>query len=453
MFQNHDPVTGRVIQSLPPHDGPEIVARLDALASAQRDWSRLPLPERARHLKRLAETLRTRKRPLAETMTREMGKPLKQALGEVEKSAWVCEHYAAHAARYLAPRTVAAKADESVVIPRPLGGVLAIMPWNFPVWQVLRFAAPALMAGNAVVVKHAPCTLKTSAAIIDAARAAGLPPGLFTDLRVGVDGVPELIGHPAIKAVTVTGSERAGRAVAAEAGRHLKKTVLELGGSDPFIVLEDADLERAVAVGVASRCLNNGQSCIAAKRFIVVEAVADAFVEMLSDAMAAQEIGDPMHSSTDIGPLAREDLRDELARQVDASVAAGAVLRVGGHAPDRPGWFYLPTVLDHVPDGCPASEQELFGPVAAVFRVADVDAAIRRANQTAYGLSASLWTADRDHARLLADQLASGAVFVNDMSYSDPRLPFGGTGLSGYGRELGEAGILEFVNLQTRCYA
>jgi succinate-semialdehyde dehydrogenase/glutarate-semialdehyde dehydrogenase len=270
---------------------------------------------------------------------------------------------------------------------------------------------------------------------------------------VGVERVPALIAHPAISAVTVTGSERAGRAVAAEAGRHLKKTVLELGGSDPFIVLADADIERAVAVGTASRCLNNGQSCIAAKRFIVVDAVADAFVDRLTAAMAALRVGDPTAPDTDIGPLARADLRDELSRQVTRSVAAGAIVRTGGAVPDGPGWFYPPTVLDHVPDGCAAADEELFGPVAAVFRVRDADAAIERANRTAYGLSASLWTADRARARRLADQLRAGAVFVNDMSYSDPRLPFGGTGRSGYGRELGEAGILEFVNLQTRCYA
>lgn len=453
MLENHDPITGAVIESLPAHDDATVAARLDGLTEAQARWAALPLLERSDHLRRLASALRQRSETLARTMTREMGKPIGQAAAEVEKSAWVCEHYADHGARYLASRKVDARADESIVVPRPLGAVLAIMPWNFPVWQVLRFAAPALMAGNAVLVKHAPCTLRTSAAILDAAEAAGLPPGLFTEVRVGVERVPALIAHPAISAVTVTGSERAGRAVAAEAGRHLKKTVLELGGSDPFIVLADADIERAVAVGTASRCLNNGQSCIAAKRFIVVDAVADAFVDRLTAAMAALRVGDPTAPDTDIGPLARADLRDELSRQVTRSVAAGAIVRTGGAVPDGPGWFYPPTVLDHVPDGCAAADEELFGPVAAVFRVRDADAAIERANRTAYGLSASLWTADRARARRLADQLRAGAVFVNDMSYSDPRLPFGGTGRSGYGRELGEAGILEFVNLQTRCYA
>jgi succinate-semialdehyde dehydrogenase/glutarate-semialdehyde dehydrogenase len=453
VFENHDPLTGLRRDSLPPHAPAAVAEKLEALGRAQADWAGQPLAVRARHLRALADALRARKASLAEMMTREMGKPLAQATAEVEKSAWVCEHYAEHAAAYLAPTPVAAKADESLVVPRPLGGVLAIMPWNFPVWQVLRFAAPALMAGNGVLVKHAPVTMGTSAAIIEAADAAGLPAGLFADVRVDVDAVPGLIGHPAIAAVTVTGSERAGRAVAAEAGRHLKKTVLELGGSDPFIVLEDADLDRAVTVGVASRCLNNGQSCIAAKRFIVVDAVADAFVDRLVAAMAGQRVGDPMDPATQLGPLARADLRDLLARQVAASVAAGAVVRTGGSAPEGAGWFYTPTVLDRVPDGCPAADEELFGPVAAVFRVPDADAAIARANRTAYGLSASLWTGDRERARALADRIRAGAVFVNDMSYSDPRLPFGGTGLSGYGRELGAAGILEFVNLQTRCFA
>jgi succinate-semialdehyde dehydrogenase / glutarate-semialdehyde dehydrogenase len=453
VFENHDPVTGASRESLAPHTPAQVAARLEALAEAQEAWARVPLVDRAGHLRALASALRDRKDTLARTMTREMGKPLAQSEGEVEKSAWVCEHYADEAGAYLASRIIEAKADESVIVPRPLGGVLAIMPWNFPVWQVLRFAAPALMAGNAVLVKHAPSTMATSDAIVAAARAAGLPAGLFEDVRVPVEGVPELIAHPAIAAVTVTGSERAGRAVAAEAGRHLKKTVLELGGSDPFIVLEDADLAKAVQAGTASRCLNNGQSCIAAKRFIVVDAVADEFVRRLTQAMAAQQVGDPMASGTQVGPLAREDLRDQLARQVADSVAAGAVVCTGGHAPARAGWFYTPTVLDAVPDGCPAADEELFGPVAAVFRVPDEDAAIARANRTAYGLSASLWTADRARARRLADRIQAGAVFVNDMSYSDPRLPFGGTRLSGYGRELGAAGILEFVNLQTRCFA
>ena len=386
-------------------------------------------------------------------MTEEMGKPLQQAEAEVDKCGWVCEHYAQHAASYLADIEVEAKADRSVVVSRPLGGVFAVMPWNFPLWQVLRFAAPALMAGNAVLVKHAPLTMETSAALMDAARAAGIPSGVLDDIRIHESVVPEVIRHPAIAAVTVTGSERAGRAVASIAGAQLKKSVLELGGSDPFIVLSDADIERAVAVGVASRCLNNGQSCIAAKRFIVEAPIADEFVSRLTAAMAAKKMGDPALRDVDIGPLARRDLRDELARQVDETVLAGAQLRTGGSVPAAPGWFYPPTVLDDVPLDSPAAEEELFGPVAAVFRVSDVQQAIEVANRSAYGLSASVWTADRRKAAEIADRLNVGAVFVNDMSYSDPRLPFGGVGLSGYGRELGAAGISEFVNLQTRCFA
>lgn len=452
IFMNHDPVTGAPRESASPHTVTEVRAMLAGLQAAQPSWAAATMDHRAHRLGALAEALRTSRRMLARTMTAEMGKPIVEAEAEVEKSAWVCEHYAAHAATYLAPERIDAKADETLIIARPLGGVLAIMPWNFPVWQVLRFAAPALMAGNAVVVKHAPATMKTSAAIVAAARQAGIPAGVFDEVRVPVDSVPALIAHPAISAVTVTGSDRAGRAVAAEAGRHLKKTVLELGGSDPFIVLEDADLEQAAAVGAASRCLNSGQSCIAAKRFVVVDAVADAFVDRLVRAMSVRRMGDPMDRSTQVGPLARADLRELLAAQVEASTAAGAVLRLGGEIPDRPGWFYPPTVLDHVPDACPAADEELFGPVAAVFRVADEQAAIARANRTAYGLSASLWTTDRERARQIADGIDAGAVFVNSMSYSDPRVPFGGVGLSGYGRELGRAGILEFVNLQTRCF-
>ena len=452
VFENHDPVTGAPRESPSPHSAADVRAMLASLQTAQPAWAAAPMAHRAERLGALANALRSNRQMLARTMTAEMGKPIVEAEAEVEKSAWVCEHYAAHAAAYLAPERVEAKAAETVIVTRPLGGVLAIMPWNFPVWQVLRFAAPALMAGNAVLVKHAPATMKTSAAIVAVSRQAGIPAGVFDEVRVPVDAVPTLIAHPAISAVTLTGSDRAGRAVAAEAGRHLKKTVLELGGSDPFIVLEDADLDHAASIGAASRCLNSGQSCIAAKRFIVVDAVAEAFVERLVRAMRARQMGDPMERSTQVGPLARADLRELLASQVDASIAAGAVVRLGGEIPDRAGWFYPPTVLDRVPDACPAADEELFGPVAAVFRVANAQAAIARANRTAYGLSASLWTADRERARQIADEIRSGAVFINNMSYSDPRVPFGGIGLSGYGRELGRAGILEFVNLQTRCF-
>jgi succinate-semialdehyde dehydrogenase/glutarate-semialdehyde dehydrogenase len=448
-----DPTTGRLLERWALHDAAEVRRRLDASVDAQAAWASTPSAERATHLRRLAAVLRERKGALAARMTAEMGKPIVQAEGEVEKCAWVCEHYADHAATYLAPVEVAAKAARSVVVPRPLGGVLAIMPWNFPLWQVLRFSAPALMAGNAVLMKHAPSTPGCAADIEAACRAAGLPEGLLQDLRVDVATVPDLIADRAVAAVTLTGSDRAGRAVAAVAGRHLKKVVLELGGSDPFLVLPDADLEAAARLGTASRCLNNGQSCIAAKRFIVHDAVADAFVEALVEAFSAQVVGDPADRGTQVGPLARADLRDELAAQVDASVAAGATVRVGGAPLDGPGFFYPPTVLDHVPDGCPAADDELFGPVAAVFRVPDLDAAVARANASRFGLSASVWTRDAAVAAGVSDRLHTGGVFVNDMSYSDPRLPFGGVGDSGYGRELGAAGILEFVNLQTRCFA
>lgn len=452
MHTTIDPTTGAPLATWPLHEPDEIRRRLDRAAASWEAWASTPLAVRADHLRRLAAVLRERRGSLAARMTAEMGKPITQAEGEVDKCAWVCEHYADHAAGYLAPVEVAAKADRSVVVPRPLGGVLAIMPWNFPLWQVLRFAAPALMAGNVVLVKHAPATPGCSADIEQACRDAGLPHGVLQDLRVDVAAVPGLIADPVVAAVTLTGSDRAGRAVAAEAGRHLKKVVLELGGSDPFIVLADADLRAAARVGTASRCLNNGQSCIAAKRFIVEDAVADEFVDELVACFEARVLGDPADRAVDVGPLARADLRDQLIAQVDASVEAGAVLRTGGAAPARAGFFYPPTVLDHVPDACPAAREELFGPVAAVFRVPDVDAAVARANATRFGLSASVWTADPSRATAVADRLRTGGVFVNDMSYSDPRLPFGGVRDSGYGRELGAAGILEFVNLQTRCF-
>ena len=446
---SRNPATGEVLRTFAPHDPAEVERRLAQSVAAQRQWRARPIAERAPALRALADRLRARQDALASVMTAEMGKPLAEARAEIEKSAWVCAFYAAEAEAMLAPRAVAAKVPENHVCYRPLGTLLGVMPWNFPFWQVYRFAAPALMAGNAVLIKHAPNTLGCMEEMEALAREAGLPEGLFAEVRVEVERVPDLIADPRVRAVTVTGSERAGSAVAAVAGAALKPSVLELGGSDPFIVLADADLEAALDVGVASRCLNAGQSCIAAKRFIVEAPVWDRFVAGLVDRMRALTVGDPTDPSVRIGPLARADLRDHLHAQVQASIDAGARLLTGGAPLPGPGFFYAPTVLAEPPPGCPAAADELFGPVGVVLRAQDAEDAVRIANDTRYGLSASLWTRDRARARGWAARIEAGAVFINQMSYSDPRLPFGGIGVSGYGRELGPEGIRAFVNIQT----
>ena len=448
-MQTHNPATGAVLATHPVLSPEALEQCLQRAHAASAAWRNTPIAQRVPHLHAIAAALEDHSEALANLMTAEMGKPLAQARSEVAKCAWVCRFYADEAAGFLAPRPAAAKVPDNAVVYEPLGPILSIMPWNFPLWQVLRFAAPALMAGNAVLVKHAPNTAGTSARLAQLVSDAGLPDGLLQDLPIEVERVEAVLADDRVKAVTVTGSERAGRAVAALAGRFLKPSVLELGGSDPFVVLADADLEAALDAGVASRCLNAGQSCIAAKRFIVEAPVHDAFVEGLVARMSSLVVGDPTAPQTDLGPLARPDLVETLHRQVEASLAAGACLRLGGTPVPGPGSFYPPTVLTEVPAGCPAADEELFGPVASVFRAQDSDDAIRLANATRYGLSASLWSQDRDRARTLAGRIHAGGVFINQMSYSDPRLPFGGIGISGYGRELGREGILEFVNAKT----
>lgn len=448
-MQTTNPATGEPIATWEPLTPAQVEERLDRATTAGEAWRQRPVADRAPHLFAIAQALEDQVEPLAALMTAEMGKPLAQARGEVRKCAWVCRFYAEQAPRMLAPRPVAAAAPDNAVVYEPLGPILSIMPWNFPLWQVLRFAAPALMAGNTVLVKHAPNTLGTSAALEQLALDAGLPAGLLQDLRIEVDRVEGVLADDRVKAVTVTGSDRAGRAVAALAGQHLKPSVLELGGSDPFVVLADADLQAALDAGVRSRCLNNGQSCIAAKRFIIEDDLYDAFVDGLLRRMGALVVGDPTDPATDLGPLARPDLVQGLHAQVTASVEAGALLHLGGTPLPGPGCFYAPTVLADVPLDCPAATDELFGPVASVFRARDAAHAIALANRTRFGLSASLWTQDRARGKRLAAQIRAGAVFVNQMSASDPRLPFGGIGISGYGRELGREGILEFVNAKT----
>ena len=398
----------------------------------------------------MAARLRDQRRRYAELITQEMGKPIKQAEAEIEKCAWNCEFYAEHAESILASEAIESDATESYVEFPPLGPVLAVMPWNFPFWQLFRFAAPALMAGNVALLKHASNVPGCALAIEDAFRAAGLPDSVFRTLLVGGERVAALVDDPRVVAVTLTGSDATGSKVGAASGRALKPAVLELGGSDPFIVLADADVETAAATAVAARNQNAGQSCIAAKRFIVDESVAEEFIDRFAAGVAALTVGDPMDPTTDVGPMARKDLRDGLDAQVRASVAAGAEVRAGGDRPDgEAGFYYSPTVLTRVGREMRVWREETFGPVAAVITCTDEGEALDLANETPFGLGASLWTADTDRGRRLARDIEAGSVFINGMVASDPRLPFGGVKRSGYGRELSAYGIKEFVNIQT----
>jgi succinate-semialdehyde dehydrogenase/glutarate-semialdehyde dehydrogenase len=428
----------------------ELDQKLARAAVAFGAFRRSSLSDRAAVLLRAAAILDAEKDALGRTMASEMGKIVQAGRDEAAKCAWGCRFYAEHAAAMLADEPVATGAGvDSVVRYEPLGAILAIMPWNFPFWQVFRVAAPALMAGNVVLLKHASNVPQCALLIEDILGRAGLPPGVFQTLLAEVPKVPGLIADPRVAAVSLTGPESAGAEVASQAGRHLKKVVLELGGSDPFIVLPSADLDAAVATGVKSRVINNGQSCIAAKRFIVADAVADAFTERFVARMAALRVGDPLDPATELGPLARASGRDGLHDQVVRSVAAGARLLTGGAPLAGPGYYYPPTVLADVPASAPAYADELFGPVATLFRVPDVDAAIALANDTRFGLGCSVWTRDPAERDRVVERVEAGQVFVNSMVASDPRLPFGGTKHSGFGRELGAWGIREFVNVKT----
>jgi succinate-semialdehyde dehydrogenase/glutarate-semialdehyde dehydrogenase len=448
-LQSVNPATGQIVETFETTSAPELARILGAAEDAFRGWRRVPFATRAEAMRRAARTLRARQADHARAMALEMGKPIAQGAAEVEKCAWVCEYYADWAEAFLAPQPRQTDASRSYVRFDPLGPVLAVMPWNFPFWQVFRFAAPALMAGNAGVLKHASNVSRCALAIEAVFREAGFPHGLFATVLVGSDAVPALLADPRIAAVTLTGSEGAGSAVAAQAGRVLKKAVLELGGSDPFIVLADADVPAAARTAAAARLINSGQSCIAAKRFIVVEEVADAFLQRFRDELAAHRVGDPLAPATQVGPQARVDLRDELHRQVEESVKRGAELLLGGEVPAGPGAFYPPTLLTAVDRGMPAFDEETFGPVAAVVRAKDEGDAVRLANDSPFGLGASLWTQDRPRAERLAAEIEAGSVFVNGLVKSDPRLPFGGIKRSGYGRELSEYGIREFVNVKS----
>ncbi len=445
-----NPTTGEKIQEYDLMDDAELNEIVQNTNKAQESWRKKSFDERAERLQKAAQILKDRKEEFAELMAREMGKPLPQGESESEKCAWVCEYYADNAESFLQDQPIESDAAKSYVTFNPLGTVLAIMPWNFPFWQLFRFGAPALMAGNAAILKHAPNVTGCALAIEEVMHDAGIPEDLFRTAVADVDQTQELIANPGIAAVTLTGSTRAGKAVASQAGSQLKKTVLELGGSDPYVIFADADIEAAAETCVTSRLLNSGQSCIAAKRYIVVEDNYDQFLDAVIDRMQLKRIGDPTNSSTDIGPMAREDLRDKLHKQVQDSIEAGANCELGGEIPDRGGYFYPPTVLTNVGPGMPAYEEELFGPVASVIKVKDEQEAIKVANDTDYGLGAAIFSEDVDHAeKIAANELQAGCCFINEFVKSDPRLPFGGIKESGFGRELSHFGIKEFVNIKT----
>jgi succinate-semialdehyde dehydrogenase/glutarate-semialdehyde dehydrogenase len=448
-IESVNPATGELVRSYAAFSQDEIDSAVRACAAAQPAWAELRFEERAAPLRAAARILREEKQALAELMAREMGKPLAQGVSEAEKCAWVCEFYAQEAAGFLADELVATDAKKSFVCFEPLGIVLAVMPWNFPFWQVFRFAAPALMAGNGGLLKHASNVTGCALAIESVLQRAGLPEGVFRTLVIGSGAVGELIDRPEVSAVTLTGSTPAGRAVAGRAGAALKKSVLELGGSDAYVILGDADVAAAAEICAASRLINGGQSCIAAKRFVVVEPQRAAFEGAFVDRMAARKVGDPFGAGVDVGPMARVDLRDEIHEQVERSLAKGARILLGGECPDGPGAYYPPTVLGDVRPGTPAYDEEIFGPVAAVIGVPDEAAAIRVANDTPFGLGAAVFTRDRARGEeIAARRLQAGACFVNASVRSDPRLPFGGIKESGYGRELGPWGIREFVNVK-----
>lgn len=452
-FETVNPANGELLRTYPFFSPERLEATVARAAEAQWEWRRVPVEERAQVVGAVAGTLRARTRQLAQIVTQEMGKPLREAVAEVEKSALGCEYYARHGPAFLADQVVdggIGGPGGSFVTFQPLGLILAIMPWNFPVWQVARAAAPALVAGNGVLLKHAPNVPKCALDVVGAFEAAGLPSGLFANLFVDVETAGALVRDPRVQGVTLTGSTGAGRSVAAVAGAQIKRCVLELGGSDPYVVLEDADLERTVEACTTGRLINAGQSCIAPKRLIVHEAVADEFAQAVVERMSSVRVGDPMAEATEMGPLARQDLRDGLASQVARSIDAGAECLTGGETPDAPGWYYHPTVLAGVAPGMPAYDEELFGPVASIIRAESEEEALRIANDTSYGLGAAVFTRDLERgARIARTHLEAGSCFVNDFVKSDPRLPFGGVKASGIGRELGEFGIREFVNVKT----
>lgn len=445
-----NPATGELIKEYAEMSTEEVVGIIEKANIAQPLWAKKSFEQRAAYLIRISSLLKERKESLGNLMSLEMGKPIAQSIAEVEKCAWVCEYYAENAASFLADKPVETEASKSYVAFKPIGIILSIMPWNFPFWQLFRFAAPALMAGNGVILKHSENTTGCALEIETLIHEAGAPNDLFRTVIVTNENMKPIIQDDGIAAVTLTGSTRAGKIVAAQAGEALKKTVLELGGSDPYIILKDADIKKAAKTCVTSRLINSGQSCVAAKRFIVVEEVYEAFVHEFTALMKEKNMGDPFEESTDIGPMARLDLRDGLHEQVQESVKKGATITLGGAIPDQKGAFYPVTILENVQRGMPAYHEELFGPVASIIKVKNEDEAIEVANETVYGLGAAIFSSNIEHAEsIAAEKLQAGCCFVNELVKSDPRLPFGGIKHSGYGRELGIFGIREFVNNKT----
>ncbi|MFL6212639.1 MAG: NAD-dependent succinate-semialdehyde dehydrogenase [Blastocatellia bacterium] len=444
-----NPATGETLKSFEPLTDSEIDRKLELAAETFRTHRRTSFQERSQKMMRAAEILEYDKDRFARIMTIEMGKPIKAAISEAEKCAWVCRYYAEQAEAFLADEAVETNATKSYIHYQPIGPVLAVMPWNFPFWQVFRFAAPALMAGNTGLLKHASNVPQCALAIEEVFRRAGFVEGTFQTLLIGSDKVARVLDDDRVAAATLTGSEPAGARVAEQAGRRIKKTVLELGGSDPFIVMPSANLDEAAKTAVKARTINNGQSCIAAKRFIVHQSVADEFELRFVREMESLKIGDPLDEATDIGPLATADILEDLDAQVRKSIEAGARVLTGGKKIERIGNYYAPTALADIPENAPAYCEETFGPVASLFRVSNIDEAIRLANATEFGLGSSAWTNDERERRQFIDEIEAGSVFINGMVASDPRLPFGGIKHSGYGRELSVFGIREFVNIKT----
>ncbi|MDQ6652401.1 MAG: NAD-dependent succinate-semialdehyde dehydrogenase [Acidobacteriota bacterium] len=444
-----NPANGETVKTFEPLNAEQIDEKLQRAEACFRSYRRATFAERESKMLRAAEILESEKDTLARLMTSEMGKPLKAAMGEIEKCALVCRYYAETAKHHLADKIVETDAAKSYVCFQPLGPVLAVMPWNFPFWQVFRFAAPALMAGNVGLLKHASNVPQCALAIEDIFRRAGFPDGAFQTLLVGSDAVERILIDRRVVAATLTGSEPAGRSVAGTAGKQIKKTVLELGGSDAFIVMPSAEMEEAVTTAVKARTVNNGQSCIAAKRFIIADQIYDEFEPKFVEGMRALRLGNPLDKTTDIGPLATEQILKDVDSQLKTSVAAGAHILTGGKRLERAGNFYEPSVLANISPDSPAYREEIFGPVALLFRVMNIEDAIQLANATTFGLGAAAWTHDAREQERFIDELEAGCVFINGMVASDPRLPFGGIKNSGYGRELGEFGIREFVNIKT----
>jgi succinate-semialdehyde dehydrogenase/glutarate-semialdehyde dehydrogenase len=449
MLRSIDPATGQEIASFPELDDAGIDAAIDRAWGSRYAWRDVGLDMRSTLMRAVAGVLRADKARYAALLTAEMGKPIVEAEGEIEKCAWTAAWIADNASRLLADEPVESTATESYIRFQPLGVILAVMPWNFPFWQAFRAGLPALVAGNVMLLKHSSNVPQSAIAIEEVFREAGVPQGVFQTLLIGPGAVERVITDRRVAGVTLTGSEGAGARVAATAGKALKKSVLELGGSDPFIVLEDADVKAAATVACRARNQNNGQSCIAAKRFIVVDEVADEFEERFTSAVAALKVGNPMDRAIQVGPLARADLVDDLERQVRESVRMGARTLTGGKRLDGAGYFFEPTVLAGVRPGMPVYKEETFGPVAAVIRVKDEEEALRVANDSDYGLGAAIWTSDVKRGRRLAERVEAGLVFINGMVASDARLPFGGVKKSGFGRELSAYGIKEFTNIQT----